>query len=341
MSKPATPHTLSAHDVAEALWLTNSGMEDLTRRLKAMNGTPRDIATLEYVIAAEKGNANRATRLKPMEAALKRLSKSAATLALQGESTGPDWTRARFLLSRIKTAVRLSIAGQVLLGMELLTLKMELGFLGRGGDRRSNPQDAVLKSLNRTWEDWTNSELGISPDTADRKIDLWLAAKLRVKKLGGDKKLLGLLETHPAKLTEEDEKILGDMVNKLVDGDSQKSLLEELKIVKVHVALSGGDTSAHQKKKPGNAEQLVFAMFAPVEETIGKAARAVEALRLGPDYQRLLYALPLVSSEPGKPSLTALEAQLQAALEGDIAKALQEIRAVKEARTKNPEAKPA
>jgi hypothetical protein len=259
-------------------------------------------------------------------------------LALTGESQPPSWDRARFLLSRIKTAIRLSIAGQVLLGMELLTLKTELGFLG-SGRRKEKPQVAVFKSLNRTWEDWCNSELAISADTADRKIELYEAAKARVRKLGGNDKLAGLLETHPAKLTEEDEKILGDMVNKLVDGESQRSLLEELKIAKVHVALKGGDTSTHQPKKPANAEQLVFAIFAPVEETITKAARAVENLRLGPDYQRLLYALPLVSPEPGKPSLTALEAQLEAALTGDIARALEEIRAVKAARMANPEAK--
>lgn len=263
-------------------------------------------------------------------------------LALTGESQAPDWSRARFLLGRIKTAIRLSIAGQVLLGMELLTLKTELGFLGRGGDRRSKPQVAVLKStLNQSWDDHCKSELGISADTADRKIELFEAAKARVRKLGGNDKLAGLLETHPAKRTEEDEKILGDMVNKLVDGESQRTLLEELKIAKVHVALKGGDTSAHQPKKPANVEQLAFAFFRPVAETITKAARAVENLRLGPDYQRLLYTLPLVSAEPGQPSLAALEAQLQGALEGDIAKALQEIREVKETRMKNPDAKPA
>lgn len=266
---------------------------------------------------------------------------SQAKLALQGESTGPDWTRARFLLGRIKTAIRLSLAGQVLLGMELLTIKTELGFVGR--KRRGGalePHDAVLKSLNKTWEQWCNAELnGLSNDTADRFIGCYETAKLRVKNHGGDKKLLGLLETHPAKLTEEDDKLLAGMVDKLVDGDTQKSLLEELKLVKCHVALTGGDTSKHQKKKPANAEQLVFAMFAPVEETITKATRAVENLRIASDYQRLLYALPLVSSEPGKPSLTALEAQLQAALEGDIAKALEEVRAVKAVRMNNPAAK--
>lgn len=334
MSKPA--HTLTAHDVAEALWLTNSGIEDLTRRLKAMNGTPRDIATLEYVIAAEKGKGNRSTRLKPMEAALKRLSKSAATLALEGESNLPDWSRARQILEGIKLTSRLSLAGRILLGLELITLKMELGFCG-SGRRKENPLPAVFK----TWGQMCRAELGVSDDYADKLIACYEAAKSKLKRLGGQPRLLTLLETAPAKLDKEAKDTLAKLVDGNEWGETVNELLEEFKILKKHIPTTGGDTSAHQKKKPATAEQLVFAMFAPVEETIGKAARAVENLRLGPDYQRLLYALPIVSSEPGKPSLTALEAQLQAALEGDIAKALQEIRAVKEARMKNPEAKPA
>lgn len=250
-------------------------------------------------------------------------------LALTGESAAPDWSRARSLAEGIKHHFRLSLAGQILLGHELQTLKIELGFCERGGDRRSNPHSAGLKSLNRTWDQWTKSELGMGDDAANRLIETYEAAKSKIKKLGGNTLVLTLLETAPTKLHQEDRNILSTLVDKLEWGDSQKALLEEFRLVKRHEALKGGDTSAHRKEKPAVAQQLAFAFFRPVEQTVNKLQRAVENLRLAPDYQRLLHVLPLVSAEPGQPSLTSLEAEIESALRGDLAKALEDIRAVK------------
>jgi hypothetical protein len=267
------------------------------------------------------------------------LPATAPKLALTGESQPPDWSRARQIFEGIKLTARLSLAGRILLGHELLTLKMELGFLGRGGGRigsgrpsasgeKSKPLAAVLKSsLHCTWGQHCKAELGISDDMADKLIDCYEAAKDRLKRLGGQPRLLTLLETSPAKLDTEAKNTLAKLVDGNEWGESVNELLEEFNILKKHKALKGGATTP--AAKPANAEQLVFAMFAPVEETIEKAVRTVEKLRLGPDYQHLLHALPLVSSEPGKPSLTALEAQLDAVLNGDIRKALEDIRAVK------------
>lgn len=253
---------------------------------------------------------------------------SQSPLPLSGESTGPDWSRARQLAEGIKHHFRLSLAGQILLGHELQTLKIELGFAGRGGDR-SKAHDAPLVSLNRTWDQWCKSELGIGHDTANRLIETYEAAKSKIKKLGGNTLVLTLLETSPAKLHQEDRNILSTLVDKLEWGDSQKALLEEFRLVKRHEALRGGDTSAHRKEKPAVAQQLAFAFFRPVEQTVNKLQRAVENLRLAPDYQRLLHVLPLVSAEPGQPSLTSLEAEIESALKGDLAKALEDIRTVK------------
>lgn len=249
-------------------------------------------------------------------------------LALTGESTAPDWSRARLLVEGIKHHFRLSLAGQILLGHELQTLKVELGFMGRGGDR-SKAHNAPLVSLNRTWDQWCKSELGIGHDTANRLIETYEAAKSKLKKLGGQPKLLALLDSVPAKLTDESRNIISALVDKIEWGDSQKALLEEFRLVKRHEALAGGDTSKHRKEKPAAAQQLAFAFFRPVEQTVGKLQRAVESLRLAPDYQRLLHVLPLVSAEPGQPSLTSLESELEATIQGDLAKALEDIRAVK------------
>jgi hypothetical protein len=256
-------------------------------------------------------------------------------LPLQGESKPPDWSRARFLVEGIKHHFRLSLAGQILLGHELQTLKVELNFCGAGRPNKL-PHSEGIKSLNRTWDQWCKSELGISDSTADRLIETYEAAKSKIKKLGGNTLVLTLLETSPAKLHQEDRAILASMVDKLEWGESQKQLLEEFRLVKQQVALKGGDTSAAKTPKPAAAQQLAFAFFRPIGDSVGKATKAVENLRLAPDYQRLLYALPLVSSEPGEVSLSSLEAEIEAALNGDLAKALADIRAAKAAKMKTP-----
>jgi hypothetical protein len=258
------------------------------------------------------------------------------SLPLTGESQPPDWSRARLLAEGIKHHFRLSLAGQILLGHELQTLKIELGFCDRGGDRRSNLHSEGLKSLNRTWDQWCKSELGIGETTANRLIETYEAAKSKLKKLGGQPKLLSLLDTKPAALTEEGRNILSTLVDKLEWGDSQRALLEEFRLVKFHQALTGGDTSKHRKEKPAAAQQLAFAFFRPVEQTVGKLQRAVESLRLAPDYQRFLHVLPLTSAEPGQPSLTSLEAEIESALSGDLLTALKDIRAVKAQRLQQP-----
>jgi hypothetical protein len=255
------------------------------------------------------------------------------TIQSTTEIISPDWSRARSIMDGIKTAMRLSLAGQVLMGHELLTLKSALGFVGRGGDR-SKPQTAVLPSMNRTWDDWCRSELGISPDTADRMIETYEAAKSRIAKLGGDQHLALLLETPPAKLTDEDRNVLGTMVDKLVWGETQSSLLEEFRIVKRTQNLEGGDTSKHKQKIDPNAaaQQLAFAFFSPIPSTLAKLDKTIGNLRHHSDYQGFLHTLPLTSSTPEQISLSSLESTLQTALEGDLVKALDDIRAAKAAR---------
>jgi hypothetical protein len=248
-------------------------------------------------------------------------------LPLQGESTGPDWSRARAILQGIKTLVRLSLAGQVMLGHELQTLKVELGFAGRGGDR-SKPKDSVLKSMNRTWEQWCNAELGISPDGADNFIKCFEAAKLKVKKLGGDKKLLGLMETHPSKLTKEDNDLLSGMVDKLLHGETQRQLLEELRIFKKAASLTGGDTANGKPKKTQlQAEQLAFAFFGKAATSITKLEKHIQNLRVAPDYQGFLHALPLHREGPDGLSLHTLKLTLEEAMTGDLPKMLADVNA--------------
>ncbi len=332
----AKPAALTHEEKENVSWMINAGQDDTIRRLRDMKGTPRDVLMLEKAIATEKAGQNRSSRLKPMEASLRKFSKTLAPLALTGESKPPDWTRARTILAGIKTCLRLSLAGQVLLGMELLAIKTELGFVGRKRRGPSlEPNDSVLKCLNRTWENWCKAELGISPDGADNFIACYEAAKVRVKKLGGDKQLAGLLETHPAKLTEESHKILSGMVDKLVWGETQKSLLEELRLVKFQATLTGGDTTKDKTKGTLTVEQGTFAFFSPIPATIAKLDKAIANIRVAPDFQGYLHALPLNSASPDQVSLSSLKAMIAGLLSGDLSKTLGDIDAAIAAKSKS------
>jgi hypothetical protein len=219
------------------------------------------------------------------------------------EVVQPSWDTARRLLDGIRFAIRISLAGQVCLGLELLRLKKELGFLGSGGDRRSKDHNGLL---NQTWDQWCKSELGIGKTTADRFILTYEGAKAKLRRLGGEGKLLNLLETPPALMDDEARKILTEYVSKITDGASQKELLEELKLVKFHDASQiGGNTTAHKKLKPEEAAgQLAFKFFKPfVDELRG--------VRTDPDYERYLHVM--ARSHPEE--LIAIERDLELSLQ--------------------------
>jgi hypothetical protein len=204
----------------------------------------------------------------------KREASSSGLLSSVSESSvcdvvAPTWDRARAILGGITLALRLSIAGQVMLGFELLELKKALGFLGSGSNRREKPQVADSKS----WAEWVKAELEISVDSADRMINMWKAAVPRLKKLGGIPVLIDILERSPADLDAIQRQTLEAGVAKITDGESQKSLLEELRLVKRYDTSGiGGDTSAHRKPTEDEAiGQLAFAFFSPVADALQAA----------------------------------------------------------------------
>lgn len=239
-------------------------------------------------------------------------------VVLDAEIVAPSWERARHLLEGLKLHLRLGLAAQVLLGIECQRIKGDLGYIGRGGDRRSNRHDV---GLNRSWDDWCKSELGLSCRTVDRWIDCWEASKARIKKLGGETSLLGLLENPPVDPADANRKILEAAVEKITSGVNQKELLEDLRLVKAPATLTGGDTSEHQTTKPElTAEQLAFSFFQPV-------ALSLHQLRSTPDYQALLHQLPVEAADEQALSLAALEYETERLLE--------DIRAAKAAKSKS------
>ena len=221
----------------------------------------------------------------------------------------PAWDNARNLLAGIKQALRISLAGQVLLGQELHNLKKDLGFQ-RGNNQHGRIAQSGPSSP-QTWAEWVKQELGVSRQTADRCIEMFEAAKARVKKIGvtgdlpgGSKKLALMFDSRPSTMADEDREKLQSVVERLVFGSTQAELLEELKLVKRHDTSGlGGDTSAHRKDHPDlTVEQLSFTFLVPSFTDTRKLLLTAEL----PTY---LVNLPLDSDNDDELSLTSLETQ--------------------------------
>lgn len=293
-------------------WICNTSTEEGRAEIQRLLTNP-DIPNaalqdlFEKAMAYELHTGHRKSLITALRSALKRFTvtsaagRALATRQPEAEVVPPSWDRARSILSGIKLTIRLSLAGQVMLGAELQELKKSLGFVGSGGNRRSSPQVADFNS----WADLVKAELEISVDTADRMIESWEAAKLKLKKLGGAPALIGILECPPADLNAVQRQTLEAAVAKVTDGETQKALLEELRLVKRHDTSGiGGDTSQHRKPTEDEAlGQLAFAFFTPV-------ADALQAACTHPDRQALYIAL--AHEHPAQ--LLAMEQSLESAL---------------------------
>lgn len=86
---------ISARLKEASSWLINAGIDDTKHRLAAMTGTEDDMEVLRHAIAKEQSQPTpRSSRLKPMEAALRKFSEAARTALLSTKSTakGPAST---------------------------------------------------------------------------------------------------------------------------------------------------------------------------------------------------------------------------------------------------------
>ena len=226
----------------------------------------------------------------------------------------PAWDNARNYLAGVKQAFRMSIAGQVLVGMELMTLKKDLGFiLGNNQHQRIGQS---VQSSDRTWSEWVSAELGISYKTADRLILMWDSARIRIKKIGhtgdlqgGTKKLSLIVESDSTDLSTEDRDKLAAVVERITDGATQAILLEELRIVKRNAPPP--DTTGQNNRKPATddpVEQMAFNFW------LGGGSQIMDLRSHGSQY---LNMLPVDSNDPEKPGLRILREET-AALLGDI-----------------------
>lgn len=229
----------------------------------------------------------------------------------------PAWDNARQYLAGVQQALRLSIAGQVLVGMELMTLKKDLGFTH--GNNQFKRSGQSVQSSDRTWSEWVTAEIGISYKTADRMIMMFDAARARIKKIGhtgdlpgGTKKLAIICDARPSTLSPEDRDKLAAVVERITDGATQADLLADLKLVKRHVnpPEHSGPRSSKDDDEP--VQQLAFNFW------LGGGNEIMELRHRGTQYLNLL---PVESNDPGKPSLRTLREET-AALLADIEAAI-------------------
>lgn len=228
----------------------------------------------------------------------------------------PAWDNARLYFSAVRATGRQFIVAQICLGWELSNKKKELGFT------HGNNQHTKLAQVGhpqKTWQEWIHAEIDpeLPRQTADRFIETYLGfcekcpKKVRVLLESNSKRsLITTLSKPPTTLTAKDRDAVETAIAKASDGETQRSLLEALRLVKVHKALTGGDTSSHRKDKPSQEEimgQLAFRFFEPLAESLHR-------LRIDSDRDAYLHTIPITSSEEGEISLTALENDLEAAL---------------------------
>jgi hypothetical protein len=234
----------------------------------------------------------------------------------------PDWTRAKGLLADLNSAVRRSLSAQVLLGKELSSIKKRLGFIL--GHNQWVPQVA---EPSKSWGAWCKAELGVSVDTGDRWIRCFDAALKRAKaRKAREPKACRLLEIPADELTGDELAALAEVIQGLVDGDTQAGLLEELRIVKPANPTPGGDTS----NKSGNGdqvafEQMVFDLFSEITSGLGQLEKKIFRGRSRAEFQAMLEWIPLASDDKNSPCLYAIRDSLRGVLDGELPKMIEAV----------------
>ena len=220
----------------------------------------------------------------------------------------PRWDTVRETSDQLRACGRLFLRGQVKLGMLLSALKKELGYHA-GQPKKNSPESGKYFP----WAELVKAQTGYSRQSCDEFIRLYEAckAKLRTaKKLNLPDKVkkdaIAIFRSeNPLALSDQQWADVDALIGTLTTGETQVSLMQELGLVAKPKALPTGKKSGAGEEP--TAGQLAFHFFEAVASPIINA-------RLSPDYKKLLYALPLLSTEEHPLSLTTLETETRAML---------------------------
>jgi hypothetical protein len=216
----------------------------------------------------------------------------------------PQWDLARKLRDAVADTILRDVAARIAFGQELLALKRSLGFEG-GGRRKELPQVCGNSfSSPRTWPEWCWAELKMSADKADRCIAGWKLCCKRAQALGEDSPVCRLLSKPAAEFDDHDRKALGAIINALMPEQSQRALLEELRILNEPSWKKnlGQDTSAFRKPSffenptPDQAANFLQAAYSSFSEAI----KAIHRHRSRDEIKAWLAAAPDYATDATK-----------------------------------------
>lgn len=222
----------------------------------------------------------------------------------------PAWDAVRQTAQQLQAVGRLWLRGQVRLGMQLAALKA--AHCKHGGVRKNQVPDSGTCP---PWKDLVKAQTGYSRQSCDEFIRLYEATIAKLKKakkldLPAQVKKSALVifqENSALTLSDEQWATVDLVIGTLTTGETQATLMQELKLVAKPQAMPSAKKGTGQKDDAATAGQLAFHFFDAVASPLINA-------RSNPDYQKMLYALPYESDEENPLSLATLEAELRAAL---------------------------
>lgn len=242
------------------------------------------------------------------------------------QQTAVDWSRAKTLHSDLKSHARLSLAGQILLGKELVSLKKKLGFT-RGGDRHgtNGPNGHCVRLIGNasTWEELCISELGVSDRTVRRWVQCFQTALERSKrnlksaKDAEARKLWNaacrLLEIPAEELTGDELEELGRIVEHVAADETQASLLADLGKEKTHQVPTNpmGKTGSPGRTMAIMTAESLYHQFEELTRAFDDKKQAVELMSGIAD-------LPLADPDPEKLTLFKFKGMLEDILHGKV-----------------------
>ena len=204
-----------------------------------------------------------------------------------------DFENAQLLIDQTHLHGSYFLLGQILTGWQLHNIKNSLGFRGPGRPPKNSATVAELRG-SLSWAGHLEAKLtnpgtgkAFSERTANNLIQVFHAAKARLRKLGGQSKALALFGENPSKLSKAKIEGLRHHLAKIFDGTSQRQLLEDWSLTKSSHRGGGGARDGEGDCDSLSHRQLAFAFMAP-------AVREIKALRSNPKKLReYLHSLPL------------------------------------------------
>lgn len=206
------------------------------------------------------------------------------------------WQQIRESIAKVRSIGRAYLLGQCWLGWQLAKLKQE--HQKARGSNKTGP----VGQFGRTEKSWTKiveSETDLPVRTADRFIQLYQATKAKLARRKQTQHLQLLDCSSPMELSSDEIEELQELIATLVEGETQGSLMRELKVIPPKAKPPENPGGSRDKPQP-DAYQMAFLFFEPVASTLF-------TLRTSDDTDLYLESLPEHPTEDKKVARSTLE----------------------------------